>query len=118
MIPNVYKKYINTKRINNIIQNDLLKEEFQQLIINEYKYNQGITAHIDHTKYFGPIIACLSIGSEATVIFSKDNKEEIITLNPGSLYIMTGESRYKWYHSIIKNPNKINRYSLTFRTII
>jgi len=38
-----------------------------------------------------------------------------IVLEPRSLYVMTGEARWKWKHSI--PPVKSLRYAITFRTL-
>lgn len=119
-IPTKLTQLVNPTRINNSIGKNLVTEPFNQLIINEYKKGQGITAHTDHPKQFGPIIACITLGDEGEMIFEKKGEESIrITVKPGSLYLMSGEARYNWKHSMRKNSNKKGeRYSFTFRTIV
>ncbi|CAH6420970.1 Alpha-ketoglutarate-dependent repair dioxygenase AlkB [uncultured virus] len=124
-IPDFYTNLIDNAKINKIIKTKILKDKMEQLIINEYLPGQGISQHIDHVKFFGPIIICLTIGSGCEIEFiNKFTKtKKSLYVAPGSLYIMTGDSRYNWTHSIpFKNQDngiarKI-RYSLTFRTII
>ncbi len=98
---------------------------FNQCIINEYigRYKHGINWHIDSTQ-FGDIIACFTIGQEWPIYFKKDGKEFKLSAEIGSLYIMTGDSRYEYQHSIPsrlsdynlgENVQRTTRYSITFR---
>ena len=117
-IPNIFRKLLNIEILKNIID----KENMEQLIINEYKPGQGIANHIDHVKYFGPIIICFTIGSGVIINFTKDSLEKKIYVEPGSMYIMTNDARYKWKHGIKKalydnGSKRGTRYSLTFRSI-
>src|SRR5579872_2302599 len=119
--------------INKIITQKCIDEKifgenkycFNQCIINNYYPGQGIMPHADK-KDFGPIIACLTIGSGANMKFSYYDSEFKLYTTAGSLYVMTDESRYKWRHSMeiqdydIVNGEKINRdrrISLTFRYV-
>ena len=97
--------------------------------------NQYISAHRDTDQSFGytPTIMNISFGSPRTIIFKRvlyngssnkkmsklDKKNKHLhmkfTLEPGSLFIMAGESQKHWTHQINKEPNKGMRYSLTFR---
>lgn len=43
--------------------------EFDQIIVNEYLPGQGISAHIDNTHLFGPIVVSLSLASDTIMIF-------------------------------------------------
>lgn len=98
---------------------------FNQCIVNEYvgKYKHGIGWHID-SNIFGDVIGCFTLGHTFPIYFRF--KEQILTTNPekGSLYIMSGDSRYKYEHSIPsrlsdkvgdKNVERETRYSITFR---
>lgn len=89
---------------------------FDQLIINKYEKGQGINPHIDHTKYFGDTILCITLMNPVTAIFTKNNQEVMINLEPGSAYIMSGDARYKWTHQM--RQTKGTRISLTYRTVI
>ena len=107
----------------------LLKEEkssFDQLLINEYLSGQGIAAHTDNIKQFGPIIACITLGSGVEIEFTKDGVTQYIYVQPNSLYIMSGDARYVWKHEIRKRKsdevNVLNiprkkRISLTLRSV-
>jgi alkylated DNA repair dioxygenase AlkB len=106
------------------------KNNFDQLIVNEYKPGQGIYKHIDHVKYFGPIILCITCGSGCNIEFSREDTIVNIYVEPKSLYIMSGDARYKWRHGInnittdiinngiLKKVRRDTRYSITFRSII
>jgi alkylated DNA repair dioxygenase AlkB len=117
-----------------LIDKEQLKYIPDQIIINEYKPGQGISAHIDQPKIFDEHIYTLSLGSDICMNFSKDNIVKKYFLERRSLLHMEGEGRYKWEHYIeqkkidnieLKNfpifkINKIRetRYSITFRKII
>src|SRR5690606_9977836 len=96
-----------------------------QCIVNRYLPGQGISAHIDK-ETFGPVIACFTLGSGTDITFSRTLDGNKVTIDkhvePCSLYIMTGESRYNWKHEIksrlYDNDVKRNtRISVTFRTV-
>lgn len=123
-IPNLFLKLIKAEKINNILEKELIKDLSDQLIINEFLSGQGISHHTDHEKYFGSIILCISVGCKTNIEFinKETNCKKIINVDIGSLYIMSGDSRYKWTHGIIKdlkNSNKKEkpRYSLTYRNV-
>lgn len=89
---------------------------FDQLIINKYEKGQGINPHIDHTKYFGDTILCITLMNPVTAIFTRDGVEVKVDLEPGSAYIMAEDARYKWTHQMRQTTG--TRISLTFRTVI
>jgi alkylated DNA repair dioxygenase AlkB len=115
-IPRDLLQLVLPNRINASLGENLVDKEFEQLIINKYKPGQCISKHIDQKQQFGPIIACLTIGQSIPIIFRKDGEKKIVEPKPGSLYIMTGESRYEWTHELTNNTNQ-TRYSLTYRTV-
>lgn len=100
-----------------------------QVIVNEYLPGQGISAHVDCEPCFGPTIASLSLGGAAEMIFRHRSSGERVTqlLEPLSLLILSGESRYDWTHEIparksdlvsgVRHPRN-RRVSLTFRTVL
>src|SRR5258706_1608999 len=98
---------------------------FDQLIINEYLPGQGISPHIDHQKKFGPMIACLTLGGGTEIILTRDHYPTFhLYVEPNSLYILSGEARYLWKHSIPQRKSDLvngtrksrkTRVSLTFR---
>jgi len=115
-------KWLNTLAIR--LKNDGLCQEVpDQVIINEYQPRQGISAHIDCEKCFGPRIFSLSLGSQSVMNFSIPRKaKKEIHLARRSLVMMYGEARSEWRHSI---PARIKdngvergvRISLTFRNV-
>lgn len=122
-IPENLLKLVDPARINKSINSDLLKNPMEQLIINKYNPGQGISAHTDHTKYFGDLIICLTVGSGTEINFIKNNQTKSLYLKPGSLYIMSGDARYKYQHEITgklydNNIKRLTRYSLTFRSVL
>ncbi len=88
--------------------------KMNQIIINEYKPGQQIAYHTDHIKLFGPVIACITIGQSIPIYFRKAVVKQL-DIKSGSMYIMTGEARYEWQHSL-KNNTQDTRYSITYRT--
>src|SRR5581483_7018912 len=95
-----------------------------QVIINEYLPGQGISAHIDHPKWFGEEISSLSLGSATTMGFSRDSENCELRLEPRSLLVLTGPARWEWYHMIparksdVMNGGEVlrgTRVSITFR---
>jgi alkylated DNA repair dioxygenase AlkB len=99
-----------------------------QIIVNEYQPGQGITSHIDRDTCFGPVVASLSIGSDAVMDFrSPEGKLGSLLLRSCSLVILTNEARYRWQHSIPGRKRdaiaglefvRDRRVSLTFRTVV
>ena len=98
-----------------------------QAIINEYLPGQGISVHIDCQPCFGDTIASLSLGSTATMQFTKGGHKKEIFLAPRSLITLSSEARYDWTHAIpsrksdtvndMKFPRE-RRISVTFRSTI
>jgi alkylated DNA repair dioxygenase AlkB len=100
-----------------------------QVIINEYLAGQGIAPHVDCEPCFGDTIISLSLGSACVMNFShlKSDTEIPVLLEPRSLVIMRGESRYDWKHGIPARKSDVyhgetiprgRRVSVTFRTVI
>lgn len=100
---------------------------FNQCIINRYSPGQGISAHVDRREY-GDTIGCFTFGLTGRVMkFSRRGQKSVeLYTSPGSLYIMEGDARYKWKHSMparyydIRNDVKETRkscFSITFRNV-
>lgn len=99
-----------------------------QVIINEYRPGQGISAHIDCAPCFGPAIASLSLGGPCEMVFrnSQSGERRSFMLAPAMLLILSGAARYNWTHEIparksdlisgVRQP-RTRRVSLTFRTV-
>jgi len=141
-IPEILSSPISLDRLENLLKEDSKKLKVNSCIVNKYKPGQGIAAHVDHPKQFGEAIICLSLGSDIMIDFKKrcpgepgqprsdkkksDGKEaEVISkiVKANSLYIMTGESRYEYTHSIAprksdKGKKRSERISLTYRWVL
>ena len=93
------------------------QDAFQQVGINEYQVGAGIGWHKDKPE-FG-IIVGVSLLAPATMRFRKkenDNWARIShTLKPRSIYLLSGEARTEWEHSV--PPLDSLRYAITFRTL-
>lgn len=116
------------------LANDLHEKQFfqelpDQLIVNEYIPGQGIAPHIDCTPCFEGTIASISLGSACVMDFTHSiRKEKIpILLEPRSLVVLQGDSRYFWTHGIAGRKADVfegkpflrqRRVSLTFRKTI
>jgi alkylated DNA repair dioxygenase AlkB len=91
--------------------------EFRQAGVNEYGPGAGIGWHKDKTQ-FG-IVVGVSLLAPATMRFrrSQDRGWARVsqTVAPRSIYLLSGEARKEWEHSI--PPVDELRYSITFRTL-
>lgn len=90
----------------------------QQVLCTEYEAGVGIGWHRDKP-HFDKVLG-LSLGSACKFRFRRRNgdKWERYTLEarPRSLYMLDGEARSQWEHSI--PPVEARRYSITFRTMM
>ena len=91
-------------------------DEFQQGGVNEYPPGAGIGWHRDKPQ-FGVIVG-VSLLAPATMRLRRAEGTSWIRmsqrLEPRSIYILEGEARTAWEHSV--PPVDALRYSLTFRT--
>ncbi len=113
-IPEFLYDYIKTLNCY-INQLNLEPLVFNQCIVNNYEIDQRINKHIDSTK-FGSIVGCYTLGCSGIMRFSKDGIHHDIKVEPNSLYIMSGDARYKWTHEMLKNKEG-RRISITFRNV-
>jgi DNA oxidative demethylase len=90
---------------------------FAEALVTEYQPGAGIGWHRDAPP-FG-IVAGISMAGACRMRFQQGKGEErqvaAIELPPRSIYLLTGEARSVWQHTI--PPTKERRYSLTFRTL-
>jgi alkylated DNA repair dioxygenase AlkB len=90
---------------------------FRQVGVSEYRAGAGIGWHKDKQE-FG-IIVGVSLLASATMRFRRANgagwTRVSHTVKPRSIYILDGEARMQWEHSI--PPLQDLRYSITFRTL-
>jgi alkylated DNA repair dioxygenase AlkB len=113
-----------------MFQQEIISFIPDQVIINEYEPGQGIAPHIDCEPCFESVIISMSLGSSCLMDFysKQDIKvKKSIRLDPSSLLVIKGESRYEWLHGIAgRKSDLINsvkqkrsrRVSLTFRKVI
>jgi alkylated DNA repair dioxygenase AlkB len=85
--------------------------------VNEYRAGAGIGWHKDKPQ-FG-IVVGVSLLTPATMRFRRPHGQKWIRtshpLLPRSIYVLSGEARTDWEHSI--PPLDALRYSITFRTL-
>lgn len=119
--------YLITKLEDICKDNDLINKYyvFNQVIVNNYDSGQGISSHTD-IKTYGGIIGCYTLGSGGTMRFTNGYEKYDIYVEPNSLYIMSGDARYKWKHEMISRKSDIvdgkkitrgRRISITFRNV-
>jgi DNA oxidative demethylase len=96
---------------------DIQPQAFSEVLVTEYQPGAGIGWHRDAPP-FG-IVAGISMAGSCRMRFQKGKGDErqvtAIALPPRSIYLLTGEARTNWEHTI--PPTKELRYSLTFRTL-
>jgi alkylated DNA repair dioxygenase AlkB len=123
-IPEEFQSLIDSLK-KKCMMNGLKASDFNQVIVNNYEASQGISAHTD-VKEYGPIIGCYTIGSGATMRFTKGDEKYDLYVEPNSLYIMSGESRYEWKHEMVSRKSDVvdgvkiargRRVSITFRCV-
>ena len=92
-------------------------EELVEILVQRYPEGSTIGWHRDATA-FGTVVG-LSLGGTSRLRFQRGKRENRrvweLELAPRSGYILSGEARRSWEHSI--PPTKELRYSITFRTL-
>ncbi|MGE5640535.1 MAG: alpha-ketoglutarate-dependent dioxygenase AlkB [Clostridia bacterium] len=86
-------------------------------LINEYQPGTPLGWHRDRGEF--EVVAGVSLGGPARMRLRrypprKGDKSMTLDLEPRSAYVMRGEARWGWQHSIPPTPGL--RYSITFRT--
>jgi alkylated DNA repair dioxygenase AlkB len=91
---------------------------WDQIIANRYLPGETIQPHIDHTRHFGACVACISLGAAAVVTFATPAGATVYRqrVEPGSLYVMAGDARYRYTHQAAA-PHGGIRISVTYRTL-
>jgi alkylated DNA repair dioxygenase AlkB len=88
-----------------------------EILITEYPPGAGIGWHRDAPMF--DVVAGVSLLGACRFRFERGRDAErvtrAVTLAPRSAYLLTGEARTTWRHSI--PPMKELRYSVTFRTL-
>ena|GEM_PF-568115 len=93
-------------------------DAFNQVLINRYPAGAGIHGHKD-APAFDETIVGISLGAPAVMRLHHRTPTVVqsfkLTLEPRSLYILSGTVRSEWEHSV--DPVKNLRYSITFRRV-
>jgi DNA oxidative demethylase len=88
-----------------------------EVLVTEYPAEAGIGWHRDAPQ-FGLVIGVSLLGP-CRMRFQRgagiQRQTRALVLEPGSAYVLTGEARQQWQHSI--PPMRTPRYSVTFRTL-
>jgi alkylated DNA repair dioxygenase AlkB len=95
-------------------------DSFTEALVMEYPAGAVIGWHRDAPK-FGATVLGVSLGSAARMRFKRrikggsDVERASIVLEPRSAYVLQGEARSQWQHSIPAVDSL--RYSITFRSV-
>lgn len=94
---------------------DIPVQRVVHALVTEYMPTTAIGWHVD-TEEFEHVIG-ISLGSWCTMRLRSLKHKEVmaLALEPRSVYVMQGDVRFNWQHSIL--PTKALRYSITFRTL-
>ena len=96
---------------------DLQPEDFVHVLVARYDPGAGIGWHRDRD-VFEKVVG-VSLGSPATLRFRQRTdggfRRATLEVEPHSAYLLSGESRWEWEHSI--SPGDQLRFSITFRTL-
>ena len=112
-----------------LVSEGMMTELSDQLIVNEYLGNQGITPHIDQPDDFAEHIATISLLETWGMVFQRRREKQKIEklLERRSVAVLSGEARYEWTHEIRQRKSdppvggkgkrvpRDRRISLTFR---
>jgi DNA oxidative demethylase len=100
---------------------DVAPEAFAEVLVSKYPAGASIGWHRD-APMFGPEIVSVSLGSAATLALrprgqKKGSRRAAFsqTLEPRSAYVLGGESRVEWQHTL--RPVRETRWSIAFRTL-
>ena len=93
-------------------------EQFVEVLVTEYPPGAGIGWHRD-APMFGTVVG-VSLLAACRFRFQRgtgvDRETREAALAPRSAYVLDGEARWRWQHSI--PPIATPRYSITFRTLV
>ena len=92
-------------------------EELAEILVQDYPPGATIGWHRDAPAF--DVVVGLSLGGSSRLRFQRGKREKRrvfeVALEPRSGYVLSGEARRSWEHSI--PPTKEHRYSITFRTL-
>ena len=114
-----------------LFKEKLMPRLADQVIVNEYQVDQGITPHIDITGFADGIATISLLESWEMTFHAPRSKEKFPRLlERRSVAVMQGEARYRWKHEIGKRKSepplgeggrrrpRQRRISLTFRKVL
>ena len=91
--------------------------ELVHVLVARYDPGAGIGWHRDRPVF--ERVVGVSLGAAATLRFRQRTgsgfRRVNVLLQPGSAYLLSGEARHAWEHSIV--PGVALRFSITFRTL-
>ena len=92
-------------------------DEIDQIMINKYKENYNLYAHVDNIMLYNNIIYIYTLKGNCVLRFRNFKNAIIkdINIEQNSLYIMKNKSRYDFTHEIIESPKE--RISIVFRSL-
>ena len=117
------------KLAGRLVSEGLVPQLPDQVIVNEYFREQGISAHVDSNSFADHIVTISLLESWGMVFRKKGSKNKVEqVLERRSAAIMSGEARYDWKHGIPMRKSERNksgkgrrnrgrRISLTFRKV-
>ncbi len=88
-----------------LFQEGLVPHMPNQVIVNEYVGDQGISRHVDSDS-FADGIAMVSLLESWEMVFRRGGEKRLQRLDKRSVAIMRGESRYRWTHEIPKRKTE------------
>ena len=94
-----------------LVDRGLVPRMADQLIVNEYVGNQGISAHVDSEPSFADGIAMVSLCESWEMVFREKHgtRKRCYLLERRSAAVMAGDARYRWTHEIPSRKNEPNR---------
>ncbi len=112
-----------------LVSEGLVPQRPDQVIVNEYIEDQGISAHVDSIS-FADSIATISLLESWVMVFRKRRAKKKVEqpLERRSVAVMSGEARREWTHELPKRKSepggpgekrtkRKRRISLTFRKV-
>lgn len=94
-----------------LVDRGLVPQMADQLIVNEYVGDQGISAHVDSEPSFADGIAMVSLCESWEMVFreKRGSRKYRCLLERRSVAIMAGDARYRWTHEIPSRKSEPNR---------
>ena len=85
--------------------------------VRRYTDNAGSDLHLDAFS-FSNEIPVLSLGGDGVILFRNPHTGEELrhVAKRRSLYVMAGDARLLWQHSVLPVPHGVLRYSIVIRT--